>query len=168
LPGPKCARRLTAASDDALRIDSKLTGVLLEPANSALCIRDTNTFLALPFGNPFAWSRPTSGNLPWRSPVPGSRSSCTPCETGSECHPTPAAVEQYHARHLRLCRIVVRREIDLHLARLSCRLFVDVDFPPARRRPSLRLWPTLPPFGPWRRYSFFGPDLNKEEASQYV
>ena len=119
----------STASDDALRINTELARVLFEPTNRAFRIGDADALAGFACGE--LRSIGLAEHLVLRRGADesatgkiGTRDAKLPQRATAPC----AAVEEDHARGFRFREIVVRREVDLQLARLPGRSLVDVGF----------------------------------------
>ena len=98
--------------------------MLLEPADRAFRVNDTDAFLRPALGR--RRPRRATDTPRWHRPARGWQSTRRRRGTDRGCPRPAAAVKENHAGRFCLGRIVIGREVDLHLARLARGFFVSV------------------------------------------
>lgn len=119
----------STAGDDALRIDAELARVLLEPTNGAFRVGHAHALLGFTCGQLRGIGLAEHLILRRGADEPAiGKVGAGDAKLPQRASSPRTAVEEDHAGHFRLRGIVVRREVDLHLALYASRGLVDVRF----------------------------------------
>ena len=118
-----------AAGDDALRINAELASVLLEPADGAFRVGDADALAGLTGWQCLGFGASEHAILRGGANEPATgKVGAGDAELPQRATAPATAVEEDHAGHFGFRRVVIGREVNLHLPRFPGALLVGVHF----------------------------------------